>query len=156
MIKKYGDIISGSFIIAVSVLIFVLSFSIKQFETEGVGAAFMPRVVSVFFLLLGIALVKGGIKTYKNFKEGSNEASLSDYRAVFYTLILLLLYVSLLSTVGFIIMSTIYLFLQFIIVSRKEERNFVLFGILSVVTSLGAYYLFLMAFNVILPSGILG
>lgn len=157
MIKKYGDIIASIFIIAVAVLVFVLSFSIEQFEVSGVGAQFLPQVVSILFLLLGVILLKDGLKKSKTITiTDKDKNSLADINAVMYTLVLLIVYVALLNSVGYLIMTTVYLFLQFIIVSSKDKINLVLFGILSVVVSLSTYYLFLLAFNVILPSGILG
>jgi putative tricarboxylic transport membrane protein len=56
---------------------------------------------------------------------------------------------------GFIISSILYLFGQIVILCPKEKYNFVMFAIVSVVTSVVVFYTFRKGLNLMLPVGIL-
>jgi putative tricarboxylic transport membrane protein len=76
--------------------------------------------------------------------------------AVVGTFVLMAGYAALLPMVGFMITTAVYLFLQINILAENQHRKPVLFGIISVVTSVSVYYLFVMVFHLMLPAGILG
>ncbi len=50
----------------------------------------------------------------------------------------------------------LYLFGQMYVLAHKDERNYVVFGIISVVTAVVVYYLFGQVFHLMLPAGYLG
>lgn len=157
MVKKYGDIISGVFVIAVAIGLYMISLNIKQFNVVKMGADFVPKLVAIIFGILGLILLIKGIKGLKGTKvTESQEEDKPDNLSAIATLVLLVLYVALLDKIGFVIMTIIYLFVQFIIVSKKSQRKYIQFAVLSVVISLGAYYLFVDVFRVMIPNGILG
>jgi len=54
------------------------------------------------------------------------------------------------------LMSAIYLFAQILILSPPGKRNFLVAGIVSVVTSVLLSYIFFVLLHVLLPRGILG
>jgi len=161
LIKKYGDIISGSFVLLVAIGLFIASANIKQFNVVKLGADFVPRLTAVFLVILGIALIVNGVKSLKEIKnletkQEEKKEETPDYISVAVTLILLLIYVILLEKIGFIIMTSLFLFIQFIILSAKSQRKYMQFALISMITSVSAYYLFVSVFQVMIPAGILG
>jgi hypothetical protein len=66
------------------------------------------------------------------------------------------LYALLITKVGFLITTTVYLFIQINILSPKQSRKHLMFAIISVVASVVIYYIFVKVFNLMLPAGILG
>lgn len=79
----------------------------------------------------------------------------TDYRRVLLSLVLLAASIFLLEYVGFLIIGAVYLFLQILILSPKEKRKPIRYALLSIVISAAVYLLFVRAFHVMLPNGIL-
>ena len=65
-------------------------------------------------------------------------------------------YFVLMPYIGFLIMTTIYLFLQMLLLSDKSNKKIVSFFAISIVSSLVTYFIFRSIFYVMLPSGIFG
>ncbi|WP_319558878.1 tripartite tricarboxylate transporter TctB family protein [Marispirochaeta sp.] len=161
MIKKYGDIISGSIIIIVSLIIMLTSFTFKRLTVSKIGPSFVPQVIAVFLGILGIVILINGIRTVKLLQEIKQEEKQQEaenirVRAVIGTFVAMFIYVLLLEKVGFMIMTAIYLFAQFIVLMHKDERNFPVMIITAVVISISVYHIFVYAFQLRLPPGILG
>jgi len=70
------------------------------------------------------------------------------------TIALVILYAYCMKPVGFIITTFIYMMLQMMIL-KKENRNWIVMIISSLVMSVGVYLLFVHVFNILLPQGIL-
>ena len=64
-------------------------------------------------------------------------------------------YAALFDTLGFIISSAAYLFLQITVLSNEKNRKLPLFAIISVVTSVAVYGIFVYLIGMPLPTGIL-
>ncbi|MGE4283175.1 MAG: tripartite tricarboxylate transporter TctB family protein [Clostridia bacterium] len=162
MFKKYRDIISGSILLLLASIIFIESFSIKKLDISSLSAQFVPQLASILLALIALFIIYGGFKQLKKLKSVSiteddvskKEGSKNIFGIA--TFALITLYVSLLDTLGFIIMTSIYLFFQFIILAEKEDRKLPIFAVVSVVVSVSIYYIFLLAFQLSLPAGILG
>lgn len=156
LIKKYGDLISGIFTAVLSIVIFVASGFIKQRDNSGVGADFVPRLVSVFVLVLSILLILRGIKAAREHGPIQKEAIAPTYGIMAASFILMVIYVALLSSVGFILTTIVYLFLQILLVSKKEQVHYIKFAAISILSAVGIYLLFVHAFGIMIPAGILG
>ncbi|MFV0439809.1 MAG: tripartite tricarboxylate transporter TctB family protein [Lachnospirales bacterium] len=156
MIKKYGDSIAGLFIGLMGIIFLFLSMQIEDKGLVMLGSDFMPKLISVFFIILGTILSYTGFKASKNIEIEKNLQFKADYLAVGLTLGLFIMYVTLLDILGFIVVSILYLICQFLILARKEERNYMLFIIIAILTPIIINYIFVNFFNVMLPKGILG
>lgn len=162
---RYRDIITGSAVIVISMVLFVLSFHLRDFAAVRLGPEFVPRLTAVAFGILGVILLVQGIINLRTFK-GTNEkeeagkepaAGEGETRhAVIKSFLLLCGYIYLLDAIGFIIMTTLYLFIQMILLSAVADRRYMVFAVVSVLTSVSAYYLFVAYFRVMIPAGILG
>ncbi len=157
MIKKYGDIIAGSFMILFAAAMYVSSLDIKMLTVSRIGAAFMPQIAAILFAVTGVIIVLDGIKTMRE-AAGRNQDEKPEpvrAKAVVATLASILAYVLLLEKIGFVIMTTLYLFAQFNILADKTERKIPMFLITAVVVSVVVYWVFVNAFQLMLPAGIL-
>ena len=79
-----------------------------------------------------------------------------EYWRVLVTILAFTVYVVVLSSVGFMISSVVYLIVQMTVLAPKEKRNYLLFAVISVAVSVVVYYLFRNGLNVLLPAGLLG
>jgi flagellar biosynthesis component FlhA len=161
MIRKYGDVIAGGFLIGLSTYIFIASFGIKMLTASRIGSAFVPQVTSVLLAIAGAFILINGIKKVKandvKVEQGndSKEKPIKIY-SVIATLVSIFLYILLLEDIGFLIMTALYLFIQFYILASKSERNIPIFIVTAVVISGCIYFIFANVFQLMLPSGILG
>ncbi|HYH03012.1 MAG TPA: tripartite tricarboxylate transporter TctB family protein [Bacillota bacterium] len=158
--KKFGDIISGTILLGVAANLYLASFGIKTLVISRIGSGFVPRVVAFLLALVSITIIVGGFKKLKgqnNVSENSNKSPINSGVFPFLkTFCLIAGYIALLEKVGFLIMTPVYLFTQFYLLTRREERKMVMFAIVSLVTSVSVYYLFVLVFHLMLPAGILG
>jgi putative tricarboxylic transport membrane protein len=72
------------------------------------------------------------------------------------TFFLLIVYVVLLGSVGFLIMTALYIFLQSWIITPKPKRRPVKLAIIAGISSALIYSAFVFGLNLMLPAGILG
>lgn len=126
---------------------------------DGIDAAFVPSLLSAMLCLLGFLqlLSVRGLATAvaEGEVEGQAPAS-SDIKTVVKTLALIVGYIALLNPVGFPIMTAIYLYLQFIVLTPLDHRvNHLVYALIALVTSAITYLLFREAFDLMLPSGLL-
>ena len=146
MLKIYKDVVAGSFLSISAILMFLSSFNIHKIAKSTIGSAFVPQLVSICIFLLSICLVINGL----------NHIHKKINFPLIQTFILLIIYVSFLKSIGFLIMTCIYLFIQFFILSDKAYKNMPLHLTISIITTVSTYYLFTRIFYVMLPSGLLG
>lgn len=153
------DFITGAVVLCLGIVLFCLTYSINELTVSGVGAEFMPRLVAVMFGILGIIMMGLGMgksKTGAAGAEKKDDRAPNGYRLVTLNILLFFLYLYALEDVGFLLTTPVYLFLQMWLLSAPDEVRFGRFAVVSILTSVGSYYLFLKAFQVILPAGILG
>ena len=69
---------------------------------------------------------------------------------------MMMAYVIGISLFGFLLPSIVYMFLQILLYTTAQKRNFVLYVIVSIVIPCAIYFLFRNYFFLMLPKGILG
>lgn len=166
MVAKYEDVFSGIFLLVVSVIMFFTAYSFEALTTSLVGPAFMPQVIAIIMAIFSVVIAVNGFKKSKAADEeidipASAEEELivtekKSYKPVLISLALMIIYVALLPYIGFLIMTSVYIFFQMLILSHVTHRKVWLFLLISVVTSATIYYLFRNVFYVMLPTGIIG
>lgn len=157
-IKKYGDLVTGVFFLALSILIFIMASRLPPSLMGGLASDFMPKVMAVITVILSLFEIKNGIGKIKAFDPTAQEVEEDkpEYWRVLVTIIGFTLYVLLMPSIGFIITTIVYFIIQMIVLAPKEKRNYLLFVVISIVFSIAIYYVFRNALNVMLPVGILG
>lgn len=169
MARINKDIYASAFCIVFSIVMYVASNSIIKLTVSRVGADFVPKLVAIGMLILSVIYLFNSIKQQISSKseiasqiskeeENSTEEKKKKINplSVLATVSLLFLYVVLLPHIGFLITTTLYLFVQMYILAAKSERRIPLFAGISIVSSVFIYFIFKSVFYLMLPAGILG
>lgn len=155
--KNFG---LGVFSIVLGIAMYLASFGIKDFAAVGVGATFFPRLASLGFVILGTLLIVQVLRHPKAVATAPASSEITSPPQKKYSVILsmglLIVFLALLETLGYIICSALYIFFQILILTYEKKKKYILYGIISVISSLSTYLLFVRVFQVMIPSGILG
>ena len=158
-IKKYGDIIVGVFFMLLSAAMLVMAKMLPKSTVMDIGPDFMPMCIGVMTFVLAAALVFLNIKNMKIYvaqaeAEGPEKA---DYKRVLTSFIIILVYVFVLKSVGFIISTLVYLPGQMFILAPEERRgkkNVIQLLLTDVLFTFVVFFLFRYGFKIVLPAGI--
>ncbi|PMC35945.1 tripartite tricarboxylate transporter TctB family protein [Bacillus sp. UMB0899] len=169
MARMNKDIFASAFFIVFSIVMYIASNSIIKLTVSKVGADFVPKLVAIGMLILSIFYLINSVKQQiRSKKELNSQTSVNKEEevveekkkisplSVLGTVGLLALYITLLPYLGFLIMTTVYLFFQMYLLAAKTERNIPIFIVISIITSVFIYYIFKYVFHLMLPAGILG
>ena len=161
MLNKYRDVICGGVIMLCAVILFIATFSIKSLLGMNPGPEFMPRLASVLLFLVALGITVEGLQNVKHHvvEEVSEEEAAyrkAGNRKVLYSAILIGFYVFSLETLGFVISTLIYEFCQMIVLTPMgKKKNYVLFGIITVISTVFFYIVFTRFLYLMLPAGLL-
>jgi len=127
----------------------------------GIDASFVPYVLGFFMVTLGAMQLAAArrIAVASGAGDATNdvEAERVDYTTVLRTVGLIVAYVALLGYVGFPIMTALYLYAQFLVLSPTGRKvNHVTYGVIAVVSAALIYVTFRFGFDLLLPAGLLG
>lgn len=158
-IKKYGDIIVGVFFMLLSAAMLVMAKMLPKSTVMDIGPDFMPMCIGVMTFVLAAVLVFLNIKNMKIYvaqaeAEGPEKA---DYKRVLTSFIIILVYVFVLKSVGFIISTLVYLPVQMFILAPEERRgkkDVIQLLITDVLFTFVVFFLFRYGFKIVLPAGI--
>lgn len=160
VIHIYKDIIAGGLLFISFLLVMICSMNIKQSSMNVIGSAFMPKLISGIMLFVSVLILFQGmasISENKNTLPEFTEEYLYDISkrilGVAKTLLLLLMTIIMLRIIGFVITGFIFLVCQITLLTLKEERNYKLIIIQSIVITLVTYIIFRYGFSIILPAG---
>lgn len=158
--KKYGDLAAGIFFLVLSVVLFAAANALPPSLMGGLGSDFMPKILAIVTCILSFFQIRAGFRTMRAYQpEQEAEEDKPEYLRVLATIAAFTVYVFVLSSVGFVISSIVYLFVQILILTPKEKRipkGIALYAVLSVVFCAVVYVIFRFGLNVMLPAGILG
>jgi putative tricarboxylic transport membrane protein len=142
----------GAFFLVVGIGYLYLTSTIprKQF----IDAAFIPYILASTMCLLGILQIREAYKLAAAKQSGKQDTA--DYRTVWKTLGLIVAYAAFLEPVGFPLMTVVYLFAQFIVLTPSDKKiSYPVYAAIAVTTSVVVYLTFRHAFDMILPVGLL-
>jgi len=133
---------------------------------DGVDAATVPKLLAGFLSLLGVmqlvsAFAKPKVATEPAASPAPAEAEeptveIVEPKTVIKTLGLILGYMALLGPVGFPIMTVVYLYLQFIVLTPANQKaRHLTYLLIAVICSALIFLLFREAFDLLLPAGLL-
>jgi len=118
-----------------------------------IDARFVPYILGAIMCVLGVLQLRAAARTPHG-EAAPTGAQAVDYATVWKTVGLIVLYTALLSVVGFPIMTALYLFVQFIVLTPGDRKpSLVVYGIIAVVCAAAIYLLFRHAFDLMLPLG---
>ena len=153
MLKKYKDVFCGSALILLGVGLYIASFGIKSVALNLIKADFFPRLDAALLVILGLILVVTGLAKARHYQPAKekdipfwkNDGTISMLE----TLGLIALYIFALKPVGFVIATFVYLVAQMYVLAPREKRtrkNMVLFVVISLITSIVVYLVFVKVF----------
>lgn len=164
--KKY-PLIEPIFVIVFGLLVILISFQIETVvESIAIGPDFMPRLIGVIFILLGLGLIPEALKKQKAAAAESVAAApvektkltakeFSQKYMHYIVWILSLVYALLMNSLGFLFDSIIFLFIAMILLTmREKKRNWPVIIIISIVVPTFVYILFRQKFFLMLPMGL--
>lgn len=162
-IDKRREIIGGSVFFVFAATYFIMAFDIRQYNDGFLSSDFIPKVYGIILIILSVLQILFGMwKHKKTDDEETNTSAIFDLgrlSSVVVTFILLLAYILLLRTIGFIIMSSLFVFTMTLMLYPRTERNIRRLCKVVIVACLFStlvYLLFVKGFALTLPAGILG
>lgn len=154
-IKKYERLLVGVVIALFSIAYLVGSLSIRRIKSVSIGAEFIPKIYGIVLLVLAACLIYQGINEARHFDAAKAEAgNKKDTKNVILTFILIIVYVALMEFLGFMLSSTLFLFLMSMLLTpANTKRNYTVSAVYSVALSVATYYLFHNLMYIPLPFG---
>lgn len=177
------ELLAGVIFLVVGIAYFALAFTIPIYDAYGgssvVDSAFVPKVIGVLLIVLSVLQLVFASRASKNIPpaepaaksaeaaEEDGEFKVEDWdddaanrnadtKALIAIFAILIVYMALMSTLGFMISSALFLFATMMLLTPKQKRKLPVIIILSVVVAVGVYYLFVYGLDMVLPAGILG
>ena len=135
------------------VMIFFSSYTIKTNMFSQFSSSLLPRTVATLMFFLGALEV---LVSWRVQGTGNPAISKQAIMQVCISITSMLVYALCIDAVGFIIMTTLLMFVQMLIISNWKYKKSVSYLIISAGSSVAFYYLFSHVFYLMLPQGILG
>jgi len=149
--KKKGIITSVIFLVF-SIVMVVFARQIKPMMQNDVGSGFFPTVIGFAMCAISVLRLVMAVRE----KEGEAKKSGDDIKGGLETLILVGAYCIVFSSVGFIISTIVYLFLQILILTPAEKRSIPITIAISLIAPFVIYAMFVYLINTPLPKGLFG
>ncbi|OEC66682.1 hypothetical protein A7D21_26725 [Pseudomonas sp. AP19] len=139
-----------------------LLMTLKLPGHSGIDAAFVPTVLSAMLCLLAVIQLFGAFAAPKDAPhdvaqvDAEAPGSAIDVATVVKTLALVVGYIALMNPIGFPIMTAVYLYLQFIVLTPLDHKvAHVTYALIALMTSAAIYLLFREVFDLMLPAGLM-
>lgn len=155
---KRKELITGGFMLVAGVAYLLATMALPR--KSFIDAAFVPYVLAIFMCVLGgLQLVFGARKAPAAETEPAADGKkdeVSEYLTVIKTLALIAAYIATLEPIGFPIVTAVYLYLQFIVLTPHEQKiRHVMYAITAIISAIVIFLIFRQGFDLMLPSGIL-
>ena len=165
LIKKYGNLALGIFFLIVAVAGFAIATGFADpaiTVAQTIDSRFFPKVVCVVMGIFAVLLIATSAADLRKFDDAAAaqeaDEDRPEYNRLIGTMIVFAAYVLLMDSVGFLIMTMLYLPAQMYILAPKEKqgkRDIIFYVVLGVAAALIIYFGFIYGFKVMLPKGIL-
>jgi len=163
--QRYKEMLLGIGMLALAAFYLYHAAFIRIRSTVSVSAKLIPELLGGLVVILGVAQVVGGIRHLikerrDNRKNGVALVFLSKEEKrgilpVILTFILIIGYALVYEWMGFIISSTVCMFLQMLLLAPKAKMRPAFFAMISLVTAVVVYIAFRKGLNLSLPPGLL-
>lgn len=142
----------GIIMLVIGVVYGIMVLQIPGTASQLFDSRFVPALVSILIILVGILQLGRGLQ--KPVEEKENKEF--DTKTVICTFILIAAYILFYSSIGFIVTTFIFLFLEMnILTPSYVNKNQLVYLAIALIFSVGIYYLFYYGFSIFLPGGIL-
>ena len=162
--KKY-PIIEPILIVLFGIAVIIMSSQIQTVVTSiAIGPDFMPRLIGIIFVILGLALVPEALKKQRAAAESAapseEVAKLTGKQLMqkymhFIIWALALVYALLMKPLGFLVDSILFMFVSmYLLTMREEKRNWIVIILVSLIVPTVVYIVFRQKFYLMLPIGL--
>ena len=154
--SKRKELITGGFMLAAGVAYLLATMALPR--KSFIDAAFVPYVLAIFMCGLGALQLVFSVRQAPADEAAAQEqkGEVSEYLTVIKTLALIAAYIATLEPVGFPIVTAIYLYLQFIVLTPHGQKiGHVTYVVTAILSAIVIYLIFRQGFDLMLPSGIL-
>lgn len=151
---KKQHIISSIVFLIISGVAFVSCYSQLDETSLAIHPYMMPTLTSGLMTALCILRLIIGLRMPADEKTKGKKKLIEVPLKSLLTMGLIIIYALLMKSIGFVIMTFIYMMAQMFIL-KEGKKNWLLMVIISLVMSVGIYFLFTRIFNIMLPAGIL-
>lgn len=155
MTNKVRDITCSLIMFIFGMVMFIVALGIPHKIESDVGSGFVPKFVSICIMVVAVVQFILTLLDKKN-NVKPKENLFEDMKGGIGTIVLMVLYMAIFESVGFIFSSILYLFLQILWLSDDTNRKPVLFAIVSVALPVAVSALFAFVIKMPLPRGIFG
>lgn len=152
MTSKTKNLIVSVFSLCVGAFLFANSCGILPGMRNDMGSGFFPKVVALSIIAVALVVLVMSLKD----KERGAEGFKGDILGGVFSIVLILAYVCAFQSVGFIIATVLYLYLQILVLTPSEKLNLPFLCTFSFAVPLGVYALFVYGLNTPLPIGMFG
>ena len=142
-IFKDQDIFTGCLLIVCGLLGCFFAAQLENLAVAGLSSAFFPSLLFSLMLICGILLIFQGKK-----RQEKTPFPALRWNQLIPMLLSLTLYVTLLEYVGFIISTIIFVITAMLVFGERNKKSLV---IVPITTAVVVYYLFSVAFMIVLP-----
>ncbi len=154
MTGKIRNIVTSVVFILFGAFMVYVAQGIKTVMKNDAGSGYVPKFIGSLIVVVAVAKLIISLLS-KDPSNKEKDAGWGDRFGGIGTIVLMVLYMIALEPVGFLVSTTMYLFLQILLLSDKTNRKPGLFAIVSLVTSGFVYLLFNYVIQVPMPNGIL-
>lgn len=157
---------SGSILFVLAAIYYAFSFQIPVFKGLGstpINARFVPQLWGGLLMFLSALLIVRGLKERTALKKPGTvvqhinwRETIVKNREVILVFVLLAVYITLLIPVGFLIMSTLFVFVASIILSPKGKRSWRASALTGITLAVFVDFVFVRLLHVMLPQGLIG
>ena len=152
--KKLTELIVDTFLLLVGVVLFISARGIDTGTALGQGSDFVPKLCTGLWIFLSVCLL---VKELRTPDDGTKKLGINS-AVLILTVILLFAYIYFLNILGFTVSSMLYLIIQmllFVPAKLRTAKNIIIFVVLAVVVPLAVNALFVNAFSLLLPEGVI-
>ena len=152
--KKLTELAVDAFLLLVGVVLFISAGSIDTDTALGQSSDFVPKLCTGLWIVFSVCLL---VKELRTRDDGVKELGI-NLGVFLLTIVLLFAYIYLLNILGFTVSSMLYLIIQmllFVPSKLRTTKNIVIFLVLAVVVPLAVNALFVNAFSLLLPEGVI-
>ena len=163
--ERYSELLLGAGMLAFAAFYLYHATLIRERVAVSVSAKLIPEILGGMVVILGLVQLAAGVRRLAeirraNEKNGLTPVFMSDedkqhLLPVFFTFILIVGYALVYEEIGFIISSTLCMFLQMLLLAPKAKTRPALFAVISLASAVITYIAFRKGLNLSLPRGLL-
>ena len=155
MTNKQRNLLTSVLFLVFGIFMFVQSLGVKHKIASDVGSGYVPAFIAGCLIVVSVAkLIITLVR--KSASDNKKEGKDSSTKGGIVTILIILVYMLCFEPVGFIASSVVFLFALMNWFANSENRNPILFAVISVLLPVAVDALFVFVIKMPLPKGIIG